>query len=54
MIDFDFGVVLERWPLFVDGAWLTVRLRRARGQGLANAVVDRVEGQRDGVRIALP
>ena len=26
MIDFDFGVVLERWPLFVDGAWLTVRL----------------------------
>ena len=35
-------------------AWLTVRLRRARGQGLANAVVDRVEGLRDGVRIALP
>ena len=25
-IALDFAVVLERWPLFVDGAWLTVRL----------------------------
>jgi hypothetical protein len=35
-------------------AWLTVRLRRARGQGLAHAIVDQGVGQRDGVRIALP
>jgi polar amino acid transport system permease protein len=26
MLRFDFSVVLERWPLFVDGALLTIRL----------------------------
>ncbi|MDM0049171.1 amino acid ABC transporter permease [Variovorax sp. J22R115] len=26
MSNLDFGVVLERWPLFVEGAWLTVQL----------------------------
>lgn len=26
MMQLDFSGVLERWPLFVDGAWLTVRL----------------------------
>ncbi|SEA77413.1 amino acid ABC transporter permease [Variovorax sp. YR216] len=25
-MELDFGSVLERWPLFVDGAWLTIRL----------------------------
>jgi polar amino acid transport system permease protein len=26
VIDFDFAVVLARWPLFLEGAWLTMRL----------------------------
>jgi polar amino acid transport system permease protein len=26
VIDLDFGTVLQRWPLFAEGAWLTVRL----------------------------
>ena len=34
--------------------WLRVRLRRVRGQGLADAVVDQVEGRLEGVEIALP
>jgi len=34
--------------------WLRVRLRRVRGQGLADAVVDQVEGRLEGVAIALP
>ena len=34
--------------------WLRVRLRRVRGQGLANAVVDQVEGRCGGVAVALP
>ena len=34
--------------------WLRVRLRRVRGQGLANAVVDQVEGHCNGVAIAMP
>ena len=29
MTGFDFSVVLERWPLFLEGAWLTVRLALA-------------------------
>ena len=36
------------------GQWLRVRLRRVRGQGLAHAVVDQVEGRCDGRKIALP
>ena len=34
--------------------WLRVRLRRVRGQGLANAIVDQVEGRCGGVAIAMP
>ncbi|KGQ20537.1 hypothetical protein LF41_1074 [Lysobacter dokdonensis DS-58] len=34
--------------------WLRVRLRRVRGQGLANAVVDQVEGRCNGKVIAMP
>jgi hypothetical protein len=34
--------------------WLRVRLRRVRGQGLANAIVDQVEGRCGGVVIAMP
>ena len=34
--------------------WLRVRLKRVRGQGLANAVVDQVEGHCNGVAIAMP
>ena len=33
--------------------WLSVRLRRVRGQALGQAVVDRVEGRCGGVAIAL-
>ena len=36
------------------GEWLRVRLRRVRGQALAQAVVDHVEGCCEGVPIALP
>jgi len=36
------------------GEWLRVRLRRVRGQGLAHAVVDQVEGRCNGRAIALP
>jgi hypothetical protein len=34
--------------------WVRVRLRRNRGQPLADAVVDQVEGRCDGVAIVLP
>lgn len=34
--------------------WLRVRLRRVRGQGLANAVVDQVEGRCNGKAVAMP
>ncbi|MUV15207.1 hypothetical protein [Noviluteimonas gilva] len=34
--------------------WLRVRLKRVRGQGLANAVVDEVVGRCGGVAIAMP
>ena len=34
--------------------WVRVRLRRKRGEALALAVVDQVEGRSDGVAIALP
>lgn len=34
--------------------WLRVRLRRIRGQGLAHAVVDQVEGHCNGQAISLP
>jgi hypothetical protein len=34
--------------------WVRVRLRRVRGQALAHAVVDQVEGRCDGVAITLP
>ena len=34
--------------------WLRVRLRRVRGQGLAHAVVDQVEGRCNGQSICLP
>ena len=36
------------------GEWLRVLLRRVRGQALAQAVVDHVEGCCEGVPIALP
>jgi len=28
-VSLDFSVVLERWPMFLDGAWLTIRLALA-------------------------
>lgn len=28
-VTLDFSVVLERWPMFMDGAWLTIRLALA-------------------------
>ena len=28
-VTLDFSVVLERWPMFLDGAWLTIRLALA-------------------------
>lgn len=34
--------------------WLRVRLRRVRGQSLAQAVVDQVEGRCNGVAVAMP
>jgi len=34
--------------------WVRVRLRRKRGEALALAVVDQVEGRSNGVAIALP
>jgi len=34
--------------------WLRVRLRRVRGHGLEDAVVDQIEGRCNGVPIALP
>ena len=33
----DFATVLERWPMFVDGAWMTVRL--ATGATLTGFVI---------------
>lgn len=35
------------------GEWLSVRLRRVRGQSLGQAIVDEVEGHCGGVVIAL-
>lgn len=35
-VTLDFSVVLERWPMFMDGAWLTIRLALAStGLGFA-------------------
>ena len=48
--------MVYRWQDAVGddaGEWLRVRLRRVRGQGLAHAVVDEVEGRWGGVAIAL-
>jgi len=28
-VTLDFSVVVERWPMFLDGAWLTIRLALA-------------------------
>ena len=48
--------MVYRWEDAVGegaGEWLSVRLRRVRGQALAHAVVDEVEGRCGGVAIAL-
>lgn len=34
--------------------WLRIRLKRVRGQSLAQAVVDQVEGRCNGIAIAMP